>query len=223
MTTPTPTPTPSPTQTVVVNVPPDVVGKFAPHDDLAWINGPTATLIAGLLALIGAGIAFWAVNRQIRSNAKVVAEQITANADAVGRQIEANAQSVARQIEAAAAQQRREERLDLVTEAAHLVHDLAALATQYAAFGGDPDWLDEPSEVRQAHAEKEFDELIVWPVARRLDLLGMADAAEAVQAAYHEAYKIIHPSPYFEYDEEWTMYDLRDRAISELKRALDVL
>lgn len=217
------TPSSVPTQTVVVTLPPGVADKLAPHDGIAWLNGPTATLIAAVLALIGAGIAFWAVSRQIRANATAVNEQVAANAKAVNLQIEANAASVRSQIEAAAAQQRRAERIDVVTEAAHLVHDLAALATQHAAYGGDPTWLDEPSEVAQGRVEDEFERLTVWPIARRLDLLGMSKAAEAVEAAYYEASRVIKPHMYDQPLEEWTMYDKKDQAILALKQALAVI
>ena len=214
---PPPIPGQSGPQTVVVNVPPDLVDKFAPHG----LTGPWATLIAAAVALIGAAIAFWAVNRQIKANGKAVAAHINANAAAVTAQIDANAAAVAEQIEAAAAHQRRAERLDVVTEAAHLVHDLSALATQHAAYAGDPEWLDEPSAVAQGRVEDKFDEITVWPLARRLDLLGMTAAAEAVEEVYHEASRVIRPSGYEETDEGWTIYDKKDRAILALKDGLD--
>jgi hypothetical protein len=217
-----PTAASGPTQTVVV-LPPEVVDKIAPETGFTWLNGPTATLIAGLLTLIGAEVAFWAISRQIRANAKAVNDQIKANADAVSRQIEGNQASVASQIEAATAHQRRAERLDVVTEAASLVHDLAALATQHAAYGGNPTWLDEPSEVAQGRVENEFESLIVWPITRRLDLLGMSEAAEAVEAAYFEASRVIKPHMYEQASEEWTIYDKKDQAFSALKRALDLI
>jgi hypothetical protein len=195
---------------VVVKLPPEVVDKFAPHGGFAWLNGPTATLMAAFLTLIGAAIAFWAVNRQIK-----------ANAQAVNDQIEANTASVRNQIEADAAQRRRAERLDVVTDAASLVHDLAALATRYAAYGGNPPYLDEPSEIAQGRVEEEFEGLTVWPIARRLDLLAMPEAAKALEAAYFEASRVIKPDMYEQPLAEWTMYDMEDQAISALKKALD--
>jgi hypothetical protein len=103
---------------------------------------------------------------KIKANADAVNRQIEANADSVNRQIEANQASAASQIEAATGNQRRAEGLAVVTEAASLVHDLAALATQHAAYGGNPAWLDEPSEVAQGRIEDEFESLIVWPITR---------------------------------------------------------
>jgi hypothetical protein len=209
MSPPTPPPSPNPpTQTVVVNIPPELVDKFAPHGP-SWLTGPSATLIAGLLALIGAGIAFCAVHRQINANSK-----------SVEKQIQANAAAVARQIEAAGAHERRKERLEVVTEAAHIAHDLAGLATQHAAYG-DPEWHDEPPDVAQKRVEDEFDGMQVWPTLRKLDLLGMADAVEAIQEVFSEAGRIIHPHPLYEPMESWTIYEKEEHAIATLKAALD--
>jgi hypothetical protein len=86
----------------VVNFPPELVEKFAPHG----LTGPAATLIAAGVALFAAVIAFIAVSRQINANASTVSTQIAADRS----------------------ERRRAERLDLVTDAATLVDDLAANA-----------------------------------------------------------------------------------------------
>ena len=52
----------------MLNLPPELVDKIASHDPTWWAQ-PLATVIAGLLALAGAGVAFWAVRRQIKSAA----------------------------------------------------------------------------------------------------------------------------------------------------------
>lgn len=150
---------------------------------------PTATLITEVLTLIGAGIAFWAVNRQINANGEAVTDQINA--------------SVARQ--------KRSERIDFVTEAAHLVDRLASIATRHAAFGGDPEWLGEPSADAQRRVKNEFDQLTVWLMIRKLDMLGLPEASEALKELYHEVYRIVHPTGFEDDGGEWTVYGKQEK------------
>lgn len=63
------TPPPAPaTQTVVVQLPPEVVKHFAPPSD--GLSQATATIIAALIAVVAAGIAFGGVIYQVRATAR---------------------------------------------------------------------------------------------------------------------------------------------------------
>jgi hypothetical protein len=207
---PIPPPAPAPTQTVVVNIPPELVDRFAPHGP--WLTGPIATLIAAAVALLAAGIAFWAVNRQMSGNAA----------------------SITKQIDAGRAQQRRAERLDLVAEAAHLVYNLDSLAAQHDRYSGK--WANrESSEAgqlfgqRMVEVEERFYELTPWVVVRKLDLLGMSEASKAVEEVYTEASRVIRPigeEKSQKTDAAWhskdrPMHAKKKRAIAALKNALD--
>ncbi|WP_131726924.1 MULTISPECIES: hypothetical protein [Mycobacteroides] len=63
-----PTPSPSPTQAIVVNIPPEVLDRMAPHETL--LSQPVATVIAATIALAAAAIALIGVRIQISSAAR---------------------------------------------------------------------------------------------------------------------------------------------------------
>ena len=123
---PTPPP-PPPTQPVLVNFPPELVDKFAPHG----LTGPAATLIAALVAIGAAVIAFIAVNRQITANASAVSAQIAADRS----------------------ERRRAERLDLAAAAAAVVDELAQIAVAYECYSGKSGAPPSPND-QQSQKEK---------------------------------------------------------------------
>jgi hypothetical protein len=112
---------PPPTQHVLVDFPPELVDKFAPH---GWLTGPVATLLAAGVALIAAAIAFFAVNRQIKANASVVAAQIAADRS----------------------ERRRAERIDLATDGVTLVTDLARIAFNHEHYSGETGGSPSPNQ-----------------------------------------------------------------------------
>jgi hypothetical protein len=63
---------PSPNQTLVVNVPPDVVDRLTPHAS-SGLSQPWATIIAAVIALAAATIAYMGVRAQVRATASQAA------------------------------------------------------------------------------------------------------------------------------------------------------
>jgi hypothetical protein len=141
-----PPPGPPPTQPVLVNFPPELVDKFASHGPawLAWLTGPVATLIVAGGAILAAAIAFIAVNRQINANASAVAAQITAERS----------------------ERRRAERLDLASDAATVVTELAQIAFAYEHYSGKTG--GSPSPNFQQLEKQKFYRLEVLPTTRRM-------------------------------------------------------
>ncbi len=180
-----------------MNFPPELVDKFASHGP-AWLTGPVAALIAAAGALIAAGIAFWTVSRQIKANASAVSQQIAADRS----------------------ERRRAERLDLVTDAATLVTDVTANAIAYEYYSGThgskPMPISLESEKRQFYAVESLS------ISRKLELLGMSEAAEAVETVYEQARLVIDPLDKIEQRADAsTVKRAKEHAMSVLKVALD--
>lgn len=189
-------PPPPPTQHVFVNFPPEMVDKFAPHGP-AWLTGPVATLLAASGVIIAATIAFIAVNLQIKANASAVAMQIAAERS----------------------ERRRAERLDVATDGATLVTELAQIAVSYEYFSGNTGASPNPN-LQQLELEKFF-RLEVLPTTRRMTLLGMTMTSEAVEAVYEQARIVIVPLPSDEAATASTVTQKRDHALSVLKASLE--
>ena len=58
---------PDPPHTINLNLPPEVLERIRPPSE-SWLTQPVATVIAGGLAIVAAGVAWWNVSRQIRSD-----------------------------------------------------------------------------------------------------------------------------------------------------------
>jgi hypothetical protein len=191
-----PPPGPPPTQHVLVNFPPELVDKFTPHGP-AWLTGPVATLLAAFVALVAAGIAFSAVSRQINANARVVAAQIAADRS----------------------ERRRAERIDLATDGATLVTNLAQIAFNHEHYSGETGGSPSPNQ-QQLEFEKLYG-LEVLATTRRMTLLGMPVSSEAVEAVYEQARIVIDSLPSDEPADASTVAQKRDHALSVLKSSLE--
>jgi hypothetical protein len=124
---PTPTPPPNPLPTVEVHLPQDLVNKLAPQHGCAdWWYISGAALIAALVAIIAAIVAYNAVIRQINTSA-----------GDLKKQIDANAENVRKRIDAEEKRRKRAERLDVVTEAYGVVHEVLDWATRGGRRGTD--------------------------------------------------------------------------------------
>ena len=192
-------PLPPPTQHVLVNLPPELVDRFASHGPawLSWLTQPIATLIAASGAIVAASIAFWAVNRQIEGNKFAVAAQIAEERT----------------------ERRRAERLDLAAEGTTLVRELAQIAFAYQHFSG----TNGGSVYREGQGSQieKFYKLEVLPTSRRMALLGMRDSSAAVEAVYEQARLAIVPLPDEQRADASTVEQERDKAITTLKASLE--
>jgi hypothetical protein len=187
-------PGPPPAQHVLVDFPPELVDKFGPH---GWLTGPVATLLAAGVALIAAAVAFYAVNRQIKSNASVVAAQIAAERS----------------------ERRRAERIDLATDGARLVDDLAYFAFDHEQYSDETGGSLSPDQ-QEMELEKLYG-LDVLAAARRMTLLGMPMSSEAVEEVYEQVRIMIHPHPLDGPSDASTVAKKRNHALSVLKASLE--
>jgi hypothetical protein len=189
---------PDPPATVIVNPPPEV------HDWANWWYENGATVggagVAIVTAVVGVIIAFRVVSRQIDASKSQMKDQIDANAAQVQRQIDASAEQVSKQIAATEASvaiqidaekknQRRTERVALVTEAYDLVHSLFMPSGDIKA----PTSPEEEEQLAQAYwREQNFK---VNSIVTRFNLLGMDDEARAV-ADFREAAFLFSREPF---------------------------
>lgn len=171
-----------------------------------WLQ-PLATVIAGTLAVLAAVIAYRAVTRQIKANAENVQKQIDANALAVSHQIAADR-----------SERRRAERIDLAAEGATLVTELAKIAFAYESYGGKTGLTPRPNS-QQLEFEK-FYSLEVLPTTLRMQVLGMPQSSEAVEAVYEQACIVIDPLPSDPAADASTVQRKKDQALSTLKASL---
>jgi hypothetical protein len=190
----------------------DIVDAVDWNDVLGvWLQ-PLATVITGLLAVLAATIAYRAVTRQIKANAKNVQKQIDANALAVSAQIAADR-----------SERRRAERVDLAADAATMVDELAQTAVAYETYSGKTGGSPSPNLQQLEFQKSKFYGLEVGVLAasRRMWLLGMPMSSEAVEAVYEQARIVIDPLPSDEPAAASTVEQKRDKALSTLKASLE--
>jgi hypothetical protein len=173
-----------------------------------WLQ-PLATVTTGLLAVLAAAIAYRAVTCQIEANAENVQKQIDANARAVSAQIAADR-----------SERRRAERVDLATDAATMVTELAQIAFVHEHYSGSATGGSPSLNLQQLEKEK-FYRLEVLPTTRRMKLLGMPQSSEAVEAVYEQARIVIVPLPSDEPATASTVEQKRNNALSTLKASLE--
>jgi hypothetical protein len=186
----------------------DIVEAVDWNDVLGvWLQ-PLATVITGLLAVLAAAIAYRAVTRQIKANAENVQKQIDANASAVSAQIAADR-----------SERRRAERIELATDGAALVTELAQIAFAYEHYSGKTGASTSPSQ-QQLEKEK-FYGLEVLPTTLRMQVLGMPMSSKAVEAVYEQARIVIDPLPSDEPAAASTVEQKKKEALSTLKASLE--
>jgi len=225
-----PNPPPSPTQTVVVNLPPELVHKLSEPSSFFWLT-PLATVLAGLLALAGAAVAYRAVKRQINANAQNVQDQIDASTRDVRDQIEANTRTVQDQIDAAAAEQqknreaewarlRRREVLDLLEEARLTARKLASIAKDYCLVAENPELFNSPEDQRLKERQPvEFAKIYpsVPILMDKLEMHELTAVSESlseleIEAGEHIREEIDHG--------EWTIPEKEQAVFDAIKEAL---
>ncbi|XDK90103.1 hypothetical protein R1X32_17115 [Rhodococcus opacus] len=150
-----------------VTIPPELLEHLATPSNPYWWAQPAATLLAGLLALSAAGIAWWSVSRQIR-----------ANRDTSNRQLATQRYLHRQTVKADSEKQLRADRLAAVVDAAALVHELseAAADVQFHLEYGD-DHLKEQLEAR-SKAQLTVERLHI--ARSRLRFLDLRQSANAV-------------------------------------------
>lgn len=162
-----------------------------------WLQ-PIATVVAGLLALTGALIAFKAVTRQIEA----AAEQHTKNRDAEWARL------------------RRSELLDVLLEAARVARQLAGVATNYEIRIENSELFreldDQPLEEQLKKLADDFYALEARVLVEKLKLLGADEVSGALEVVVQEASDVINQV----HRPEWTIYENEEAVIAAIRDLL---
>jgi hypothetical protein len=151
-------------------------------------------LLTLLVVHVDAGLIVSVVTAGIALAAALIAYQ------SVSRQIKANADIVAAQIAADRSERRRAERIDVVDDALTLVDRLAQEALNYEYWSGRQN--SPYNEEREQSARRAFFDLETLPIRQKLELLGLSEASEAVEAVWEQTRLVIEPFPEAPFNEE---------------------
>jgi hypothetical protein len=206
-----------------VDFPLHLVHQLGQPSSYFWL-GQLAAFATGILALVGAIIAFCAVRRTIRASAKNVQDQIDANSKAVQDQIAAGAAEQYKNRDAEWARMRRKEVLDLLLEAGQMARKLASVATTYATIAENPETFNHPEDHRlkgkqvEEFADLNLREVSVRVMVDKLAMHGLTTVSTALEALEVEAGAIIqdiHPGPWTIYDKEQAVFAAINDALQE--------
>ncbi|MGW9262933.1 hypothetical protein [Gordonia terrae] len=235
---PAPPPRPQlPPETAQIQVPPDVLESIAPADP-GWFTQPIATIVAALIALAAAYLAWKGVKRQIQANAENVTRQLSANSLALKQQLDAAERNLQRQLEAQAAEYeknrltdmrtaQRSHLIEVLTESAATAEELSGIATRFQLVREDPGLFDNPAEDR-ALAQHQFDTeyRIALRLIMQLQILGLDEVADGLEAVLNEAHSVVgEMDKYEQYAVSgggWTIYEKRDSALASIRKALKI-
>jgi hypothetical protein len=180
----------------MLNLPLD---KIASHDPTWWAQ-PVATVIAGLLALAGAAVAFQAVQREIKS------------ADNQQAKNRAHDRTLAR----------RAERLAVLTDASELAHKLQSQAGRVRAIKENDQAMEldpELSADRINEVRRDDHRLEAGLMARKLKLHGLSGASIALQTLQAESFAVVYDM--WRVGDEWTIDARESAVVATLQAALD--
>ncbi|MCG7595765.1 hypothetical protein [Mycobacterium sp. PSTR-4-N] len=161
------------------------------------LTQPIATLIASGFTLAGAGIAFWAVNRQIK---------------AAAQQQEKNRQ-------AEWARTRRSEMLDVLMEAARIARHTSGIATNFELRVEEPQMFANDAQPLQQQLDElknDFYALEAGLLVAKLDLLGLEGVSSALNALEEEASDVVLRIE----AKDWTVYEKEEAVLAAIKNAL---
>lgn len=190
----------SPTGPVEVRLPPELVDVLTPPDP-GWFTQPVATILAASIALVAAGVAYRGVLRQIHTTR------------------EENLKNRHADLKIA----QRTEAIDVLTEAAAATDALCGVATRVQVVVENPE-LSDDADKDKADAKAEFHELYRSTrfLIRKLEVIGLQDPSENLEAVLDEALTVVDQLHlYEEGDWEWTIYEVQDKAVESFKNALD--